>query len=113
MHTAIYLSVISLLAATGEKLDDYHGDWTKMKTIAPRGYVCYRATEPIRIDGKADEKAWAAAPWTDDFVDMGVTGVPLGGEVVWKLMEDSTVGIESAGFCFYSMGLERRPLAVD
>jgi hypothetical protein len=70
MHTAICISVISLLAATGETLDGYNGDWTKMKAITPRGYVCYRATEPIRVDGEADEKAWAAAPWTDDFVDI-------------------------------------------
>ena len=52
MYIAIYLSMISLLAATGERLDDYSGDWTKMKAITPRGYVCYRATEPIRVDGE-------------------------------------------------------------
>jgi len=31
----------------------------------PRGYVAYRAAEPITIDGKLDEQAWQAAPWTD------------------------------------------------
>src|SRR4051812_47184061 len=36
----------------------------------PRGYVCYRATSPIKIDGKLDDAAWQAAPWTDDFVDI-------------------------------------------
>jgi hypothetical protein len=36
----------------------------------PRGYVSYRTTEPITIDGKLDEKAWQAAPWTDAFVDI-------------------------------------------
>ncbi len=36
----------------------------------PRGYVCYRATGPITIDGKLDDEAWKAAPWTDDFVDI-------------------------------------------
>lgn len=45
-------------------------DWPKMKVITPRGYVCYRAAEPIRIDGKADEPSWANAPWTEDFVDI-------------------------------------------
>ncbi len=40
----------------------------------PPGYVCYRATEPIVIDGKLDDEAWAAAPWCDSFVDiMGST----------------------------------------
>jgi hypothetical protein len=36
----------------------------------PRGYVCYRAPSPITIDGKLDDPAWAAAPWTADFVDI-------------------------------------------
>ena len=44
---------------------------------------------------------------------LGVTGVPLGGEVVWKLVEDTAIGVESAGFCFYPMDLKRGPLAVD
>ena len=36
----------------------------------PRGYVCYRASGPIVIDGKPDDKAWEAAPWTDPFADI-------------------------------------------
>jgi hypothetical protein len=36
----------------------------------PKGYVCYRAKGPIRVDGKLDEASWAAAPWTDEFVDI-------------------------------------------
>src|SRR5262249_51445227 len=40
------------------------------KYIHPRGYVCYRATAPIVIDGKLDDDAWKAAPWTEDFVDI-------------------------------------------
>ncbi|MGH7172862.1 MAG: protein kinase domain-containing protein, partial [Gemmataceae bacterium] len=38
--------------------------------VPPRGYVCYRATDPIALDGKLDDAAWKAAPWTDDFVDI-------------------------------------------
>ena len=37
---------------------------------APLSYDCYRATTPIRIDGKLDDPAWAKAPWTSDFVDI-------------------------------------------
>jgi hypothetical protein len=37
---------------------------------APKGYVCYRATGPVAIDGKLDDTAWRAAPWTDAFVDI-------------------------------------------
>src|SRR5688572_9376895 len=36
----------------------------------PRGYVCLRRGGPIAVDGRLDEKAWAEAPWTDDFVDI-------------------------------------------
>src|SRR5262245_18488099 len=36
----------------------------------PKGYVCYRASGPISIDGKLDDVAWNDAPWTDDFVDI-------------------------------------------
>src|SRR5262245_5882162 len=36
----------------------------------PRGYVCYRAPSPVTIDGKLDDAAWKAAPWSDDFVDI-------------------------------------------
>jgi hypothetical protein len=38
--------------------------------IQARGYVCYRAPSPVTIDGKLDEPAWRAAPWSEDFVDI-------------------------------------------
>src|SRR4051794_15933033 len=36
----------------------------------PRGYVAHRASEPIAIDGRLDEKAWKAVPWTEAFLDI-------------------------------------------
>lgn len=49
----------------------YLSDWLgKMKTQMPRGYVCSPAGEPLVIDGKLDEAAWEAAPWTEEFVDI-------------------------------------------
>lgn len=38
--------------------------------VAPKGYVCYRASGPIQIDGRLDEASWQAVPWTDAFVDI-------------------------------------------
>jgi hypothetical protein len=38
--------------------------------VPPRGYVCYRALTPPRIDGRLDDEAWRAVPWTEDFVDI-------------------------------------------
>jgi hypothetical protein len=43
---------------------------------APKGYVCYRAPSPITIDGKLDDAAWAAAPWSDDFADIEGSAKP-------------------------------------
>jgi len=37
---------------------------------APRSYVAYRADRPLAIDGRLDEPAWQAAPWTEDFLDI-------------------------------------------
>ncbi len=36
----------------------------------PKGYVCYRISQPIQVDGRLDEKDWESAPWTDAFVDI-------------------------------------------
>lgn len=36
----------------------------------PKGYVCRRAATALTIDGKLDDPAWAAAAWTDPFVDI-------------------------------------------
>jgi hypothetical protein len=36
----------------------------------PHGYVCYRATSPVSVDGRLDDAAWRDAPWTEDFVDI-------------------------------------------
>ncbi len=38
--------------------------------VPPRGYVCYRATSPIVVDGRLNDAAWEAAPWTEEFVDI-------------------------------------------
>jgi hypothetical protein len=36
----------------------------------PLTYVCGRAGGPVQIDGKLDDAAWRAAPWTAEFVDI-------------------------------------------
>ncbi len=41
----------------------------------PKGYVCYHAQAPIKIDGRLDDQSWGSAPWTDAFVDiLGAAG---------------------------------------
>jgi hypothetical protein len=51
------------VAPSAVKFEDY-------PNIQPRGYVCYRASKPITIDGRIDEAAWREAPWTEDFSDI-------------------------------------------
>jgi len=51
--------------------------WKYMRTITPEGYVCSRATGPIKIDGRMDERSWKAAPWTNTFVDIEGARKPI------------------------------------
>ncbi|HJZ96004.1 MAG TPA: carbohydrate-binding family 9-like protein [Candidatus Solibacter sp.] len=36
----------------------------------PRGYVCFRAAGAVQIDGRLDDPAWQAVPWSEPFVDI-------------------------------------------
>jgi len=38
--------------------------------FAPRRAICYRTAARLTIDGKLEEAAWRAAPWSDRFVDI-------------------------------------------
>jgi hypothetical protein len=46
------------------------GPKATLKFVHPKGYVCHRASGPIKVDGKLDDPAWQNAAWTDDFVDI-------------------------------------------
>jgi hypothetical protein len=43
---------------------------------APLHYLCYRAAAPIAVDGRLEEAAWEAAPWTAAFGDIEGSGRP-------------------------------------
>ena len=55
---------------------NWTAEWARMKPITPRGYVCYRASEAPKIDGRLDDVAWQAVPWTEDFRDIEGDGRP-------------------------------------
>ncbi len=38
--------------------------------LSPFGYVCYRASGQIGVDGDLGDDAWMGAPWTAEFVDI-------------------------------------------
>ncbi len=43
---------------------------TKPDQVLPRGYVAYRTSTPITIDGRLGDPAWEAVPWWEDHVDI-------------------------------------------
>ena len=45
-------------------------------SVPPRHYICYRTDVSLDIDGRIDEPAWRAAPWTDEFVDIEGENLP-------------------------------------
>src|SRR5947209_6940788 len=73
--TGAALGVLALLLV-GVAIASTIAAWRSREAVAapaylpPRGYVCCRAATPITLDGKLDEPAWQAAPWTDAFVDI-------------------------------------------
>lgn len=50
------------------------GDWAEMKHTTPRGYLCHRTDKPPIIDGSLNDEGWAAAPWSESFVDISGVG---------------------------------------
>lgn len=44
--------------------------------FSPLKYVCYQASQPIKIDGILDEADWQKTVWTSDFVDIEGTVKP-------------------------------------
>lgn len=67
-HTLLFFFLISgfYLQSQAQGLSDRYAP---MLTV-PKGYVCYRASDSIRIDGLDNEKSWRDAPSTDAFVDI-------------------------------------------
>lgn len=68
---ALLLAVVVMRPLFRTPPEEAKGDdpWL-MKYTPPRGYVAYRAPDPLTIDGRLDKAAWTAAPWSEDFVDI-------------------------------------------
>lgn len=57
--------------------------------FAPRHAICYRTAAPLTVDGKLDEPAWLAAPWSAPFVDIEGQKQPRLNTRVKVLWDDS------------------------
>ena len=65
---AVGLVALPLVPAGGQKAAP--PPWWAGPYVPPKGYVCYRASAPLQIDGRLEDGPWRDAPWTDDFVDI-------------------------------------------
>src|SRR5262249_12833697 len=66
-----------LILITSTLFASDRSDWhERMQPIIPKAYLCRCAASPLVIDGRPDEAAWAAAPWTEDFVDIEGSAKP-------------------------------------
>jgi hypothetical protein len=59
--------------------------------FSPRRYVCPHTGGPITIDGSLQDRAWEAAAWTEDFVDIEGPrkGAPAHATAVRMLWDDN------------------------
>ena len=70
-NNVVFAFSLLVLPLTGGTTSADSGDnWARMRSILPKGYICYRADTPVNVDGKLDDGVWQAVPWTDDFVDI-------------------------------------------
>ena len=70
------LSVLTLCAmAIAAKAQPITEKYARFLTM-PNHYVCYRATDPIKVDGKLNESSWKNAETSNAFVDISGEGFP-------------------------------------
>lgn len=67
----IYLSYLLLFMSTAVSAQEI------LRDFDPKTYIVYRAQDSLLIDGKADERYWQQASWTDDFVDIEGNNQPV------------------------------------
>ena len=68
---------VRLLALVGILVTNAQAWAADSELPKPKEYTCQRASQKVEIDGKLDDAAWQAAPWTDEFVDIEGDKKPL------------------------------------
>jgi hypothetical protein len=70
LTASVLVALAALLMGAGELAGQRAASDPEALPFAPRRYVVYRAASRINVDGRLDEPTWAAAPWTEPFVDI-------------------------------------------
>ncbi len=73
----LIIALSFLVSCSGSHENKEPSPFTLLQRPDPRGYVCYRASSPIIIDGVPDEQSWQDVPWTDDFIDIEGSSKPV------------------------------------
>ena len=75
MRKELLLPVIALFASATCTAQNLLKKYER-KLTPPLGYVCYRTSETLKIDGKLNESSWKEAEPTATFVDISGEGFP-------------------------------------
>jgi len=59
--------------------------------VKPRSYVAHHIDAPLTIDGKAEEKVWEAAPFSESFIDIEGVKIPKYDTRVKMLWDDENL----------------------
>ena len=59
------------------------------KQHTPKSHIAYKTLDAIVVDGKADERSWKKAIWSDAFIDIKGKKTPLYNTKVKMLWDDT------------------------
>jgi len=69
-----FITLLTGLSLVGTGMAQTVDDFTKTLMPVPLNYTIFKADEPIVLDGKDNEKAWANVPWSEPFSDIEGAG---------------------------------------
>jgi hypothetical protein len=73
----LFVALLTLIAAAAHAQSRSAASHERLP-FAPRQAIVYRTASRLTIDGRLDEAAWRAAPWSEAFVDIeGPSSLPL------------------------------------
>ncbi|MFD2568502.1 carbohydrate-binding family 9-like protein [Pseudotenacibaculum haliotis] len=75
MKNTFYFFIFLLVITGCERKKAIYAE-VSTEIVSPKTYVVYKTTQPITIDGKADESDWKNSAFTDEFIDIEGVKIP-------------------------------------